>query len=181
MGQRKVEVTHSSILIHSNPFPAYPMWHLQSYLPSRSMQSAWWSHTWLSSKTILKGYWSARKWLHRRWWQMLETKSVGDIFEDVGDGFSRFGYQHWLSLYISEGTNIQKMSPTSRCHQNQCNPRNFLPEHSLILRGGPNFDPVKYVKEVSHVKHTKTHFWSAFKLTENLILIQFELMKMDQN
>ena len=107
------------------------MWHLQSYWPSRSMQSAWWSHTWLSSKTILKGCWSAR--LHRCWWQMLQTKSVVENFEDVGDGFSRFGYQHLLSLYISEGMNIQKMSPTSRCHKNYCNPRNFLPEHSLIL------------------------------------------------
>ena len=23
----------------------------------------------------------------------------------------------------------------------------------IVLRGGPNFGPVKYVKEVSHVKH----------------------------
>ena len=30
---------------------------------------------------------------------------------------------------------------------------NFDPLVSLVLRGGPNFDPVKYVKEVSHVKH----------------------------
>ena len=37
--------------MHSKPLPAYPMWHLQSYLPSRSIQSAWWSHTWLFSET----------------------------------------------------------------------------------------------------------------------------------
>ena len=31
-----------------------------------------------------------------------------------------------------------------------------IPSHAIKLfplRGGPNFDPVKYVKEVSHVKH----------------------------
>ena len=33
----------------------------------------------------------------------------------------------------------------------------------VLIRGGPNFDPVKYVKEVSHVKH-----------------IRFDLMKVDQ-
>ena len=43
-----------------------------------------------------------------------------------------------------------------------------------------NFDPPQFLFEINdHV--TKTHFWSAFKLIENLILIQFELMKKDQN
>ena len=43
-----------------------------------------------------------------------------------------------------------------------------------------NFDPPQFLFEINdHV--TKTHFWSAFKRIENLILIQFELIKMDQN
>ena len=42
-----------------------------------------------------------------------------------------------------------------------------------------NFDPPQFLSEINdHV--TKIHFWSAFKSIENLILIQFELMKMDQ-
>ena len=42
-----------------------------------------------------------------------------------------------------------------------------------------NFDPPQFLTEINdHV--TQTHFWSAFKLIENLILIQFELMKVDQ-
>ena len=60
------------------------------------------------------------------------------------------------------------------------------------IRGGPNFGPVKYVKEVSHVyansllvhpnfssklMMTQTYFWSTFKLIENSLLVQFELMK----
>ena len=49
---------------------------------------------------------------------------------------------------------------------------------SPYLRG--NFDPPQFQFEINdHV--TKIHFWSAFKLIENLILIQFELMKVDQN
>ena len=71
----------------------------------------------------------------------------------------------------------------------------------MILRGGgPTFGPVKYVKESEsreayacrltfgppqflfeindHV--TQTYFWSAFKLIENSLLVQFELMKVDQ-
>ena len=42
-----------------------------------------------------------------------------------------------------------------------------------------NFDPPKFLYEINdHV--TKTHFWSAFKPIENLILIQFEQIKVDQ-
>ena len=43
-----------------------------------------------------------------------------------------------------------------------------------------NFDPPQFPFEINDYV-TKTHFWSAFKLIENLILIQFELMKVDQN
>ena len=43
-----------------------------------------------------------------------------------------------------------------------------------------NFDPPQFLFEINdHV--TKTHFWSAFKLIENLILIRFEQIKVDQN
>ena len=42
------------------------------------------------------------------------------------------------------------------------------------LRGGPNFDPVKYVKEV------KGHGHVINKVFENSFLIQFELKNMDQ-
>ena len=38
------------------------------------------------------------------------------------------------------------------------------------------FDPTQFFSEINdHV--TQTHFWSVFKLIENSILIQFELMK----
>ena len=74
--------------------------------------------------------------------------------------------------------------------------KNTIP---MVVRGGPIFGPVKYVKEVSHVKHmdanpllvppifevndhvTQTYFWSTFILIENSLLVQFELMKVDQN
>ena len=40
------------------------------------------------------------------------------------------------------------------------------------------FGPLKFLFEINdHV--TKTHFWSAFKLIENSILIQFEVMKVE--
>ena len=43
-----------------------------------------------------------------------------------------------------------------------------------------NFDPPQFLFEINdHV--TKTHFWSAFKPIENLILIQFGLLKVNQN
>ena len=32
----------------------------------------------------------------------------------------------------------------------------FLRGYIKLVRGGPNFDPVKYVKEVSHVEHMHT-------------------------
>ena len=57
-----------------------------------------------------------------------------------------------------------------------------------VVRGGPSFSPVMYMKEGStfglaeflfkindHV--TRTHFWSAFKLIKNSFLVQFEPMK----
>ena len=42
---------------------------------------------------------------------------------------------------------------------------------SLLIH--PNFSEIN-----DHV--TQTHFWSALKLIENLLLVQFELMKVDQ-
>ena len=56
----------------------------------------------------------------------------------------------------------------------------------MILRGGPNFGPVKYVKEVSHVEHMHAdlllihpNFSSKLMITwlnmfENLLLIRFQ-------
>ena len=41
--------------------------------------------------------------------------------------------------------------------------RAFGGDYRDFIRGGPNFDPVKYVKEVSHVKH----------MHANLILVHF--------
>ena len=58
-----------------------------------------------------------------------------------------------------------------------------------LLRGGPNFDPVKYVKEVSHVKHMHANsilihpnFSSKLVITwlnlfENLLLIRFQSVR----
>ena len=39
--------------------------------------------------------------LYRCWWQLLETKCVGDVFD-------YFGHQHLLSLYISVGYHHSK-------------------------------------------------------------------------
>ena len=42
-----------------------------------------------------------------------------------------------------------------------------------------NFGPPQFLFEIKdHV--TQTHFWSAFRLIENSLLVQFELMKVDQ-
>ena len=58
-----------------------------------------------------------------------------------------------------------------------------------LLRGGPNFDPVKYVKEVSHVEHMHANlilihpcFSSKLVITwlnlfQNLILIRFQTVR----
>jgi len=71
---------------------------------------------------------------------------------------------------------------------------------TCIIRGGPTFGPVKYVKESesreayacrltfgppqflfeSNDHVTQMYFWSAFKLIENSLFVQFELMKVDQ-
>ena len=69
------------------------------------------------------------------------------------------------------------------------NTRGFKFWSSKVCEGGEsceayscrlNFDPPQFLSEINdHV--TKTHFWSAFKQIKNLILIQFELIKMDQN
>ena len=70
--------------------------------------------------------------------------------------------------------------------------RSELDDVYVTLRGGPNFGPVKYVKEVSHLEHMHAdslliHLNFFWKLTitwlnffENSLLIRFELMEVDQ-
>ena len=70
------------------------------------------SQKWFETSNLVM----SRKWLHRCWWRMLETKFVGDNVEI----FTLKSHQHNDSV-----TNIQKivsniMTPTSACHQHAC-------------------------------------------------------------
>ena len=55
---------------------------------------------------------------------MLETNCVGDNFNiwmAVSETYDHFGHQRRLSFGLASGTNIQKMSPTSKfSHQHRC-------------------------------------------------------------
>ena len=51
-------------------------------------------------------------WLHRCWWQMLETKCVGD-------GYGHFSHQHPLPIYISVGHQYSKEATSTLSHQHQ--------------------------------------------------------------
>ena len=64
--------------------------------------------------------------LHRCWWRLLETKCVDDKLSLTTFRcwwrFGHFSNQPQLSLYIcfrhwKDVTNIETLSPTSRCHQ----------------------------------------------------------------
>ena len=57
-----------------------------------------------------------------------------DDYIDVGDGFGYFGYQHPLSFYVNIGTNIQKISQTSKLgHRHPQIVTNFKSTTSLSL------------------------------------------------
>ena len=77
------------------------------------------------------------------WWQL----------QDDGDGFGLFGHQHPLSLCITSGNNIQKMSPTS----------NFRHQHPQIVI---NFKSPTSLSPKYHV-----HFFQFWKSVLILIVI----------
>ena len=76
--------------------------------------------------SIVKSFFHISSWLHRCWRRMLETKRVDDnskvlvtilviLITNIHDFFT-----------LASGTNIQKMSPTSRCHQHLCQLSNLF-------------------------------------------------------
>ena len=54
---------------------------------------------------------------HRCWWRMLETKCVGDNFKMLVMVLTISVTNILYLLTLASGTNIQKMSPRSQCHQ----------------------------------------------------------------
>ena len=91
-------------------------------------------------------------WLHRCWWRMLETKYVGDNYKMLVTVLAILVTNIHYLFTLASGTNIQKMSSTSK----------FNRQHPQIIT---NLSQLKSPTSLSPFLLLHTWGWDTIKIT----------------